>query len=123
MFGRPAPDSSTLEQGRIAIFYWPWGGPADLTKFVTGAFGLLFDQYHAGRVPRLLFGQHGPGVRRGELPHVLRETVGECIHGRGKGIQRGMVQSVLERHPLVESFHDAYETHLGATVAVLRSSS
>jgi hypothetical protein len=30
------------------------------------------------------------------------------------------VQSVLERHPLVESFWDARESHLGATVARLR---
>jgi DNA-nicking Smr family endonuclease len=43
------------------------------------------------------------------------------IHGRGKGIQRGIVQSVLDRHPLVESFHDAPESHLGATVALLVS--
>jgi DNA-nicking Smr family endonuclease len=42
------------------------------------------------------------------------------IHGRGTGVQRGIVQSVLERHPLVESFHDAPESHLGATVARLR---
>jgi dsDNA-specific endonuclease/ATPase MutS2 len=41
------------------------------------------------------------------------------IHGRGKGVQRGIVQAALERHPLVESFGDATETHLGATVAVL----
>jgi DNA-nicking Smr family endonuclease len=42
------------------------------------------------------------------------------IHGRGKGVQRGIVQSVLEKHPLVESFHDAPESHLGATVVILR---
>ena len=42
------------------------------------------------------------------------------IHGRGKGIQRGIVQSVLEKHPLVESFYDAPESHLGATVAVMK---
>ena len=41
------------------------------------------------------------------------------IHGRGTGVQRGIVQSVLERHPLVEEFWDAPETHLGATVARL----
>ena len=41
------------------------------------------------------------------------------IHGRGIGVQRGIVQAVLERHPLVTSFHDAPESHLGATVAVL----
>lgn len=41
------------------------------------------------------------------------------IHGRGKGIQRGIVQQALERHPLVAEFWDAAETHLGATVARL----
>jgi len=41
------------------------------------------------------------------------------IHGRGIGVQRGLVQAVLEKHPLVESFYDAPESHLGATVAVL----
>ena len=41
------------------------------------------------------------------------------IHGRGKGVQRGIVQHALERHPLVLEFWDATETHLGATVARL----
>ena len=45
----------------------------------------------------------------------LREV--RLIHGRGKGIQRGIVQSVLEKHALVEEFWDAPESHLGATVA------
>jgi dsDNA-specific endonuclease/ATPase MutS2 len=48
----------------------------------------------------------------------LREV--RLIHGRGRGIQRGIVQSALERHPLVESFDDAPESHLGATVATLK---
>ena len=43
------------------------------------------------------------------------------IHGRGKGVQRGIVQAVLEKHPLVVSFSDAPESHLGATVAELRA--
>jgi DNA-nicking Smr family endonuclease len=50
----------------------------------------------------------------------LREV--RLIHGRGKGVQRGIVQQALERHPLVEEFWDATETHLGATVARLRAS-
>jgi DNA-nicking Smr family endonuclease len=50
----------------------------------------------------------------------LREV--RLIHGRGKGIQRGIVQAVLEKHALVEEFWDAPESHLGATVARLRSS-
>jgi DNA-nicking Smr family endonuclease len=41
------------------------------------------------------------------------------VHGRGKGVQRGIVQQTLERHPLVAEFWDAPETHLGATVARL----
>ena len=47
----------------------------------------------------------------------LREV--RLIHGRGKGVQRGIVQQALDRHPLVEEFWDATETHLGATVARL----
>ena len=49
----------------------------------------------------------------------LREV--RLIHGRGKGVQRGIVQAVHEKHPLVVSFHDAPESHLGATVAVLQN--
>ena len=48
----------------------------------------------------------------------LREV--RLIHGRGKGVQRGVVQQALERHRLVEEFWDVTETHLGATVARLR---
>jgi DNA-nicking Smr family endonuclease len=49
----------------------------------------------------------------------LREV--RLIHGRGKGIQRGIVQQALEQHPLVSEFWDAPESHLGATVARLVS--
>jgi DNA-nicking Smr family endonuclease len=48
----------------------------------------------------------------------LREV--RLIHGRGQGVQRGIVQQTLERHALVVEFWDATETHLGATVARLR---
>jgi len=48
----------------------------------------------------------------------LREV--RLIHGRGKGVQRGIVQQTLERHPLVEEFWDAADAHLGATIARLR---
>jgi DNA-nicking Smr family endonuclease len=47
----------------------------------------------------------------------LREV--RLIHGRGKGVQRGIVQHALERHPLVDSFYDDDRSHLGATVATL----
>ena len=52
--------------------------------------------------------------------HELGLKEVRLIHGRGKGVQRGIVQSVLEKHPLVEEFWDAAEAHLGATVARLR---
>ena len=48
----------------------------------------------------------------------LREI--RLIHGRGHGVQRGIVQGALEAHPLVEEFWDASESHLGATVARLK---
>jgi len=41
------------------------------------------------------------------------------IHGRGRGIQRAIVQRTLDVHPLVSEFWDAPESHLGATVARL----
>jgi hypothetical protein len=41
--------------------------------------------------------------------------------GLGKTVQAGLiVAELLERHPLVEEFRDATETHLGATIARLR---
>jgi len=66
-------------------------------------------------------------------PADIRSVVGEyvtaahqagfrtvrLIHGRGKGVQRGLVQATLERHPLVAEFWDASDSHLGATVALL----
>ena len=37
------------------------------------------------------------------------------IHGRGRGVQRKLVQITLDRHPLVAEFWDDAEAHLGAT--------
>jgi DNA-nicking Smr family endonuclease len=64
-----------------------------------------------------------------DIPSVVEEYVAAAydagfrevrlIHGRGKGIQRAIVQQVLERHPLVRAIADAPESHLGATIAVL----
>ena len=42
------------------------------------------------------------------------------IHGRGKGVQRAAVQRLLRSHAAVESYWDAEESHLGATVVRLR---
>jgi dsDNA-specific endonuclease/ATPase MutS2 len=41
------------------------------------------------------------------------------IHGRGRGIQRGIVQATLDRHPRVIEFWDDTASHLGATIARL----
>ena len=67
-----------------------------------------------------------------DIPSVVEEYVTAAhqaghrevrlVHGRGKGIQRGIVQQVLDKHPLVAEFWDAPETHLGATVARLTDS-
>ena len=42
------------------------------------------------------------------------------VHGRGRGVQSGIVQATLERHPLVAAFWDDPHAHLGATIAQLR---
>src|SRR5215208_4695315 len=39
------------------------------------------------------------------------------VHGRGRGVQRGIVQSVLDRHPRVLEFWDDAAASLGATIA------
>ncbi len=48
----------------------------------------------------------------------LREV--RLVHGRGRGIQRGIVQATLDRHPRVVEFWDDHAAHLGATIARLR---
>ena len=67
-----------------------------------------------------------------DIPSVVEEYVWQCheeglrevrlIHGRGKGVQRRIVQSALGKNPLVESCHDAPPERggWGATVAVIR---
>ncbi len=65
-----------------------------------------------------------------DIPSVVAEYVEAAaeagfeevrlIHGRGKGIQRGIVQAALERHPLVAEFRDDTRAHLGATIARVR---
>lgn len=47
----------------------------------------------------------------------LREV--RLIHGRGRGVQRGIVQAALERHARVVEFWDDPTAHLGATIARL----
>lgn len=67
--------------------------------------------------------------RPGDIPAVVDEFVTAAlaaglqevrlVHGRGKGVQRGIVQATLERHPAVTRFWDDTRSHLGATIAVL----
>ena len=47
----------------------------------------------------------------------LREV--RLVHGRGRGVQRGIVQAALDRHPRVAEFWDDPAAHLGATIARL----
>jgi DNA-nicking Smr family endonuclease len=42
------------------------------------------------------------------------------IHGRGKGVQRAAVQRLLRDHALVQRYWDAPESHLGATLVILK---
>ena len=47
----------------------------------------------------------------------LREV--RIVHGRGRGVQRGMIQAVPDHHPNVAEFWDDHTSHLGATIARL----
>jgi DNA-nicking Smr family endonuclease len=42
------------------------------------------------------------------------------VHGRGRGVQRGIVQATLDQHPRVVEFWDDPSSHLGATFARLK---
>jgi dsDNA-specific endonuclease/ATPase MutS2 len=66
-----------------------------------------------------------------DIPSVVAEYVEAAaragfdevrlVHGRGRGVQRGIVQATLERHPRVIEFWDDTSAHLGATIARLNS--
>jgi DNA-nicking Smr family endonuclease len=51
--------------------------------------------------------------------HLSGLRLVRIVHGRGRGVQRGIVQATLERHPRVQEFWDDADAHLGATVARL----
>ncbi len=67
-----------------------------------------------------------------DIPSVVEEYITAAaaagfrevrlVHGRGRGIQRGIVQSTLDRHPRVAEFWDDTASHLGATIARLTPS-
>jgi dsDNA-specific endonuclease/ATPase MutS2 len=66
-----------------------------------------------------------------DIPSVVEEYVAAAaragfrevrvIHGRGRGVQRGIVQATLDRLPQVEEFRDDMSSLLGATLVWLRS--
>lgn len=69
-----------------------------------------------------------------DIPSVVEEYLNEClrhdinqvrlIHGRGTGVQRNIVRSILQRHPSVLSFRDAPAEAggWGATLVELKAS-
>lgn len=42
------------------------------------------------------------------------------VHGRGRGVQRAIVQALLREHDAIAAFWDDPRAHLGATVCRLR---
>jgi dsDNA-specific endonuclease/ATPase MutS2 len=58
-----------------------------------------------------------------EAAHARGFTEVRLIHGRGRGVQRAVVQSLLGRHPLVLRFADAPAERggWGATIVTLVS--
>ena len=66
-----------------------------------------------------------------DIPSVVEEYIAEAaragfrevrvVHGRGTGVQRGIVQATLDRLPQVEEFRDDTASHLGATLVRLRA--
>jgi dsDNA-specific endonuclease/ATPase MutS2 len=67
-----------------------------------------------------------------EIPAVVNDYIDDAavrnitlvrlVHGRGRGIQRVVVQTTLDRHPLVVEFWDDSASHLGATIARVKRS-
>ncbi len=66
-----------------------------------------------------------------DIPSVVEEYIDAAaragfrevrvIHGRGRGVQRGIVQATLDRLPHVEAFRDDMDSLLGATLVWLRA--
>lgn len=64
-----------------------------------------------------------------DIPSVVVEYLQESVargfervrivHGRGRGVQRGIVQALLDQQEQVLEFWDDPASHLGATIVVL----
>ena len=67
-----------------------------------------------------------------DIPSVVEEYLEQCmrfgfievrlIHGKGKGVQRNIVRSLLSKHPAVRSFREApvEAGGWGSTIVVLK---
>jgi DNA-nicking Smr family endonuclease len=67
-----------------------------------------------------------------DIPSVVEEYLDQCrqaglrelriVHGKGAGVQRNIVRSILQKHPAVESFCDAplEAGSWGATIVILK---
>ena len=82
----------------------PIDGILDLHTFQPGEIGNLLDDY--------LTACHQKGIRDVRI-----------IHGKGKGIQKARVRSLLKKHPLVRNMKDAPqgEGGWGATLVALKA--
>ena len=62
-----------------------------------------------------------PSVVSEYIDAAIRSGLSEVrlVHGRGRGVQRGIVQAALDRHRCVVEFWDDPAAHLGATLARL----
>jgi DNA-nicking Smr family endonuclease len=83
------------------IVHIPIGEAIDLHSFAPADVVSVVDEY--------LNAAHEAGLQQVRL-----------IHGRGKGVQRAAVQRLLHQHALVDRYWDAPESHLGATLVVLK---
>jgi dsDNA-specific endonuclease/ATPase MutS2 len=81
----------------------PLGDAIDLHTFLPAEIPSLIDEY----------------VRAAYAKGLSQLRI---VHGRGKGVQRGIVQAALERHPLVVEFWDDADSRLGATFCRLMAS-
>ena len=80
----------------------PIDGTLDLHMFAPGETGDLVEEYLWACMER--------GIREVRI-----------IHGKGRGVLRRKVHSLLERHPMVENFRlDSGPSGWGATIARLK---
>ena len=90
------------EPGDLPPVVVPIEDEIDLHAFAPRDIPSVVDEY--------LHAAHAKGFREVRL-----------VHGRGRGVQRAIVQRLLRGHALVASAHDDPRAHLGATIVALRA--